>query len=70
MKKFEFLARPEPLVNDILSLKTSGSGDENGLVCSVFTKARGSQVTPMNVGSVFSSGQLQLQLRHLLRSEL
>ena len=25
-----FLARPEPLVNDILSLKTICSGDENG----------------------------------------
>ena len=32
MKKFEFLARPEPLVNDILSLTTSGSRDENALV--------------------------------------
>ena len=30
MEKFDFLARPEPLVNDILSPKTSGSGDENG----------------------------------------
>ena len=30
MKKSNFLARPEPLVNDILSPKTSGSGDENG----------------------------------------
>ena len=40
MKKFDFLARPEPLVNDILSLKTSGSGDENasgGTVLLAFT---------------------------------
>ena len=29
-KKLNFLVRPEEHVNDILSLKTSGSGDENG----------------------------------------
>jgi len=48
MKKFEFfLARPEPLVNDMLSLKTSGSGDENAIhLDGTFIHACSERITP------------------------